>query len=122
VISSQIEGTQATLVDLLAFEAEDEAVPNANVREVTNYLDALNYARDQLASKRGLPLSVRLLNEAHKRQMRRVRGSNTQPGEVRHSQNWDFSGFAFMGLSRVLFSLAVRVPPVIGLMPSHIAE
>jgi len=88
VISSQIEGTQASLVDLLAFEAEERPTPNADVEEVTNYLDALAYARSQLAAKRGLPLSMRLLNEAHKRLMRGVRGSNKRPGEVRCSQNW----------------------------------
>jgi Fic family protein len=87
VISSQIEGTQASLVDLLTFEAEEEPAPNAAVEEVTNYLHALAYARGQLASKRGLPLSMRLLNEAHKRLMRGARGSN-KPGEVRRSQNW----------------------------------
>src|SRR5713226_1506651 len=88
VISSQIEGTQTTLVDLLAFEAEDQPPPNADIEEVTNYLDALNYARAQLMSKRGLPLSMRLLNESHKRLMRGVRGASKQPGEVRRSQNW----------------------------------
>ncbi|MER8408822.1 Fic family protein [Mesorhizobium sp. M1307] len=82
VISSQIEGTQASLVDLLAFEAEEQPQPNADVEEVTNYLDALAYARNQLASKRGLPLSLRLLNEAHKRLMRGVRGGSRQ------RQNW----------------------------------
>src|ERR1700731_3314582 len=51
VISSQIEGTQTTLVDLLAFEAEEQPAPNADIEEVTNYLDALNYARTQLAAK-----------------------------------------------------------------------
>lgn len=88
VISSQIEGTQASLVDLLAFEAEEQPAANADIEEVTNYLDALAYARGQLAAKRGLPLSMRLLNEAHKRLMRGVRGANKQPGEVRRSQNW----------------------------------
>ncbi|WP_352503672.1 Fic/DOC family N-terminal domain-containing protein [Mesorhizobium sp. M0012] len=79
VISSQIEGTQASLVDLLAFEAEEQPQPNADVEEVTNYLDALAYARNQLASKRGLPLSLRLLNEAHKRLMRGVRAEAGSP-------------------------------------------
>lgn len=88
VLSSQIEGTQASLIDLLAFEAEEHPAANADIEEVTNYLDALAYARGQLAAKRGLPLSMRLLNEAHKRLMRGVRGSNKQPGEVRRSQNW----------------------------------
>jgi Fic family protein len=58
VVSSQIEGTQASLVDLLAFEAEEPPQRNADVEEVTNYLDALVYARDQLASKHGLPISL----------------------------------------------------------------
>lgn len=65
VLSSQIEGTQATLVDLLTFEAQDgaeqSAAPNADVEEVCNYLDALAYARAQLGDPKGLPLSMRLL-------------------------------------------------------------
>lgn len=92
VLSSQIEGTQATLVDLLAFEAEDGAdgtsAPSADVEEVCNYLEALAYARAELADPRGLPLSMRLLNETHHRLMRGVSGSDKLPGEVRRSQNW----------------------------------
>lgn len=92
VLSSQIEGTQATLVDLLTFEAEDgaeqSASPNADVEEVCNYLDALAYSRAQLADPKGLPLSIRLLNGAHQRLMRGVRGADKLPGEVRRSQNW----------------------------------
>ena len=102
VISSQIEGMQASLIDLLAFEAEEQPQPNADVEEVTNYLDALAYACGQLTSKRGLPLSLRLLNEAHKRLMRGVRGGSKQPGEIRRSQNW-------IGGSRP--GNAVYVPP-----------
>lgn len=92
VLSSQIEGTQATLVDLLTFEAQDgaeqSAAPNADVEEVCNYLDALAYARAQLGDPNGLPLSMRLLSEAHSRLMRGVRGAEKLPGEVRRSQNW----------------------------------
>jgi Fic family protein len=89
VVSSQIEGTQATLVDLFEYEAEkDDRQPLDDVREVCNYLDALKYARGQLASPKGLPLSMRLLHEAHRRLMRGVRGATKQPGEVRRSQNW----------------------------------
>jgi Fic family protein len=89
VVSSQIEGTQATLVDLLEYEAEKgDRQPLEDVREVCNYLDALKYARGQLASPKGLPLSMRLLHEAHRRLMRGVRGANKQPGEIRRSQNW----------------------------------
>jgi Fic family protein len=89
VVSSQIEGTQATLVDLLEYEAEkDDRRPIDDVREVCNYLDALKYARGQLATPKGLPLSMRLLHESHRRLMRGVRGADKQPGEVRRTQNW----------------------------------
>jgi Fic family protein len=88
VISSQIEGTQASLVDLLSFEAEEEASPNPDVEEVCNHVDALTYAREQIADARGLPLSMRLLNETHSRLMKGVRGAEMQPGQVRRSQNW----------------------------------
>jgi len=113
VISSQIEGTQATLLDLLAFEAQQAAHPNADLEEVTNYLAALAYARRQLAAKRGLPLSIRLLNEAHKRLMRGVRGANRQPGEVRRNQNW-------IGGSRP--GNAVYVPPPAGKLPQLLSD
>jgi Fic family protein len=113
VISSQIEGTQASLVDLLAFEAEEQPQPNADVEEVTNYLDALAYAREQLASKRGLPLSLRLLNEAHKRLMRGVRGESKQPGDIRRSQNW-------IGGSRP--GNAVYVPPPADKLPQLLSS
>lgn len=92
VLSSQIEGTQATLVDLLTFEAGEGAaersLPSADVEEVCNYLDALAFARAQLADPKGLPLSMRLLNQTHARLMRGVRGREKLPGEVRRSQNW----------------------------------
>jgi Fic family protein len=88
VLSSQIEGTQATLVDLLTFEAESSVAPNADVEEVCNYLEALAYARGQLSDPTGLRLSMRLLNETHRRLMRGVRGAERVPGEVRRSQNW----------------------------------
>ena len=91
VLSSQIEGAQATLVDLLTFEAQDgeeHAAPNADVEEVCNHLDALAYARAQLTDPKGLPLSMRLLNQTHQRLMRGVRGAEKLPGEVRRSQNW----------------------------------
>ena len=90
VISSQIEGTQASLIDLLTFEATDRTGESlkADVEEVCNYIDALKYAREQLRRKRGLPLSIRLLKETHKRLMSGVRGGDKQPGEVRRSQNW----------------------------------
>lgn len=89
VMSSQIEGTQATLIDLFEYEAEQTTrVAGNDVQEVCNYLDAIKFARGQIKSARGLPLSIRLLNEAHRRLMRGVRGANKQPGEIRVSQNW----------------------------------
>ena len=90
VVSSQIEGTQATLVDLLNYEAGalPEPTDGAGVLELCNYLDALAYARKQLAREDGLPLSNRLLGEAHRRLMKWVRGADRRPGEIRRSQNW----------------------------------
>src|ERR1700680_1218890 len=72
VLSSQIEGTQATLIDLLNFESGNER-STPDIDEVCNYVDALKYAREQLASAHGLPLSMRLLNETHRRLMHGVR-------------------------------------------------
>lgn len=103
VVSSQIEGTQATLDDLLTFEATAEgAKPGADVEEVCNYLDALAWARRELARPKGLPLSMRLIHGVHHRLMKGVRGASKQPGEVRRSQNW-------VGGSRP--GNAVYVPP-----------
>jgi Fic family protein len=102
VLSSQIEGTQATLVDLLVFEAGQHAVPNADVEEVCSYIEALNFARGQIAGEHELPISMRLLNQIHERLMRGVRGSNKRPGQVRTSQNW-------IGGSRP--GSAIHVPP-----------
>jgi Fic family protein len=90
VVSSQIEGTQATLVDLFMYEAsgKEDTVDDNDVRQVCNYVDALTYARKQMRSKNGLPLSMRLLNEAHRRLMKNVPGADKSPGEIRRSQNW----------------------------------
>jgi len=89
VISSQIEGTQASLTDLLMAEAEAPTnAPPEDVEEICNYLDALNYAREQLRRPKGLPLSMRLLNGAHRRLLSGVRGQHKSPGNVRTSQNW----------------------------------
>lgn len=89
VVSSQIEGTEATLDDLLTFEATPEGTkPGADVEEVCNYLDALAWARRELIRPKGLPLSMRLIHGVHRRLMKGVRGATKQPGEVRRSQNW----------------------------------
>jgi Fic family protein len=88
VLSAQIEGTQATLMDLLEVEASGEAPVDADVEEVCGYVNALNFAWDQLGRADGLPLSMRLLSETHARLLSGARGAHKQPGEVRRSQNW----------------------------------
>lgn len=88
LVSSQIEGTQATLDDVIAFEATRRSTRPADVEEVCNYVEALGYARGQLASPKGLPLCSRLLTQAHARLMHGVRGAEKQPGKIRTSQNW----------------------------------
>lgn len=88
VMTSQIEGTQATLQEVVEFEATAKADRLDDVQEVCNYVDALNFVRREIRRPKGLPLSMRLLCAAHKRLMRGVRGSEKLPGEVRSSQNW----------------------------------
>ena len=88
VVTSQIEGTQATLRDAVTYEATARADRPDDVQEVVNYVAALTYAREQLADPNGLPLSVRLLRNAHRLLMRGARGADQQPGEIRRSQNW----------------------------------
>ena len=86
VLSSQIEGTQSSLQDLLAAEAQvlDEHRPR-DVDEVVNYVRAMNHGLARLAD---LPVSVRLVREIHAELLRGVRGSRLTPGELRRSQNW----------------------------------
>jgi Fic family protein len=88
VISSQIEGTQATLQDVVAYEVTRQAERPADVKEVCNYVEALKFARAEIARSKGLPLCTRLLCEAHKRLTKGVRGAEKQPGMIRTSQNW----------------------------------
>ncbi len=88
VLSAQIEGTQATLMDLLEVEASGEAPLDADIAEVCGYVEALNFAWGQLGRADGLPLSMRLLSETHARLLSGARGAQKQPGEVRRSQNW----------------------------------
>jgi len=88
VLSAQIEGTQATLMDLLEVEASGEDPPGADVEEICGTISALNYAWDELGRETGLPVSVRFLSETHGRLLSGARGAQRQPGEVRSSQNW----------------------------------
>ncbi len=86
VLSSQIEGTQSTLSDLLRFETEAQAgQPIDDIREVSNYVDAMMYGLERLED---LPLSLRLIREMHERLLQSGRGGTKSPGEFRRSQNW----------------------------------
>lgn len=86
VLSSQIEGTQSTLSDLLRFETEARSgEPIDDIREVSNYVDAMMFGLERLAE---LPLSLRLIREMHARLLRSGRGGGKSPGAFRRSQNW----------------------------------
>ena len=87
VLSSQIEGTQSSLSDLLLFELEEApGTPVDDVVEVSNYIRALEHGMARL--REGFPLCSRLLREMHAHLMSRGRGSDKEPGEFRRSQNW----------------------------------
>jgi Fic family protein len=90
VLSSKIEGTQATMGEVLRYEAEgdsDNTKPDkkADIQEVLNYRQALNFAEDQL---RTLPLCLRLIQDTHSVLMQGVRGNDKEPGQFRSRQNW----------------------------------
>ncbi|XRD75673.1 Fic family protein [Dyella marensis] len=102
VLSSQIEGTQSSLQDLLAAEAHILTPDRPrDVDEVVNYVSAMNYGLGRLQE---LPVSVRLIREIHERLLQGVRGMRLTPGELRHSQNW-------IGASGCTLSEASFVPP-----------
>ncbi len=102
VLSSQIEGTQSTLDDVLAFELDTAGrdLPQ-DVEEVVNYVRAMNYGLARLAT---LPLSLRLLREIHAELMQGTRGGDRYPGEFRRTQNW-------IGPAGASLSSATFVPP-----------
>ncbi|MBI2170464.1 MAG: Fic family protein [Chloroflexi bacterium] len=86
LVSSQIEGTQASLDELLEFEARVRpAEPGAQIREVVNYVDAMNYGLERVEA---LPVSIRLLREIHVKLLQGTRGGERTPGELRTTQNW----------------------------------
>lgn len=99
VLSSRIEGTEATVHDLLKFEADDE--PRGDVREVWNYHRALDHGMHRLND---LPLSLRLIREMHAILLEGVRGQHQTPGEFRRSQNW-------IGAPGCTLTTATYVPP-----------
>jgi Fic family protein len=102
VLSSQIEGTQASINDLLKAEADifDQQMPK-DVDEVVNYIAAMNHGISRLGE---LPLSVRLIREIHEKLLDGVRGYQLQPGELRRSQNW-------IGPGGCTLQTATFVPP-----------
>lgn len=113
VLSSRIEGTQASYSDLLYFEAanlREREVPD--VREVANYVRALEFG---LARLNELPLSLRLIREMHARLLENVRGEHLTPGEFRRSQNWIGPGGCSLGD-------ATYVPPPVSEMHECLAD
>ena len=106
-LSSQIEGTQATFSDLINMEAgiKDNEIPD-DVKEISNYLVALNYGIHRVHS---LPLSLRLIREVHGLLLSDVRGSDKNPGEFRRSQNW---------IGGRTIATATYVPPPVNEMKS----
>jgi Fic family protein len=102
VLSSQIEGTQSTLDDVLAFEIDSgrSNLPR-DIEEVANYVSAMNYGLTRLET---LPLSLRLLREIHGKLLADGRGSAKSPGEFRQSQNW-------IGAARLTDAIFVPPPP-----------
>ncbi|MDF1838143.1 MAG: Fic/DOC family N-terminal domain-containing protein, partial [Planctomycetota bacterium] len=88
VLSSQIEGTQSTLMDLLESEAQEGDPEDHDLQEVCAYLEALAHGLTEIEQQGGRPISMRLLSQIHKKLLNSARGSSKQPGQVRHTQNW----------------------------------
>ena len=113
VLSSQIEGTQSSLQDVLAAEARIFSPDRpSDVREVLNYIDAMNHGLERLTE---LPVSVRLIREIHERLLRGVRGSGLTPGELRRSQNW-------IGPGGCTLNEATFVPPPPDAVPQALSD
>ena len=112
LLTSQIEGTQATLTDLLDGEAGLAISNTDDVEEVTNYLRAFRYVQHTLRDPAGLPLCMRLLCEAHRLLLDGARGAGRQPGELRQSQNW--IGGTRPGNAAFVPPPAERVAPLLG--------
>ncbi len=113
VLSSQIEGTQSSLQDLLEAEARILSPERpADVREVINYVNAMNYGLERLAT---LPVSVRLIREIHERLLKGVRGQKLTPGELRRTQNW-------IGPGGCTLNEATFVPPPPDAVPQALSD
>ncbi|MEX5215707.1 MAG: Fic family protein [Nitrospiraceae bacterium] len=113
VLSSRIEGTQASLSDLLFFEASGSVDPNVpDAREVGNYVKAMEYGRARLKK---FPLSLRFIRELHERLMEGARGDHLTPGEFRRSQNW-------IGPAGCTLMDSLYVPPPVEEMEQALAQ
>ena len=110
VISSQIEGTQASLIDVLQKDRKNEKIKDTE--EIVNYIKATNYAFKRLEE---LPLCMRLIKETHSILLSGVRGNEKSPGEFRKSQNW--IGYAGCKLNTASF-----VPPAPGEMEKSLTD
>jgi Fic family protein len=135
LLSSQIEGTQSSLSDLLAYEASAApGVPLDDVQEVSSYVAALNWGLAELRG--GFPLSARLIRGVHERLLATGRGADKMPGEFRRSQNWiggtrpgnaidvppphtDVAG-CMSELERYLHDMPTRTPPLIKAALAHV--
>lgn len=113
VSSSRIEGTQASLNDLFFFEAAETEKPRVpDVREVRNYVRAMEYGIGRL---KDLPISARLIREIHRVLMAEVRGKHATPGEIRRSQNW-------IGPPGCSLNDATYVPPPVDEMKQALSD
>lgn len=112
VLSSQIEGTQASLVDILEFGIEQDKRLPQDIGEVVNYVDAMNYGLERLQS---LPLSLRLIKEIHHILLNNTRGAEKSPGDFRNSQNW-------IGSAGSTLSTATFIPPNVEDMKQAMGE
>ncbi len=113
VLSSQIEGTQSSLQDVLAAEAEVFSLDRPrDVNEVVNYVRAMNHGLSRLSE---LPVSVRLIREIHTQLLTGIRGSQLTPGDLRSSQNW-------IGPAGCTLNEATFVPPPPHDVAQHLAE
>jgi Fic family protein len=114
VLSSRIEGTRATLAELYTYESAQLSFlePDSDVREVHNYVDALEYGLERMKT---LPISLRLIRELHEKLMQGVRGGNLTPGEFRRTQNW-------IGPAGSTIMTATYVPPPVDEMNQALSD
>lgn len=114
VLSSRIEGTRASLIDLYTYESAQMSFlePNEDVREVYNYVNALEYGIERLNT---LPVSLRLIRELHEKLMENVRGGQLAPGEFRRTQNW-------IGPAGSTLNTATYVPPPVDEMLTALGQ